>query len=271
MSEADSLITDSRRGSRKYASRRRSSQTERQALLLAEGAGDQTSDDQTVLWLLAIMSFLMTVLAVIYAFKANSMAIVVEATAEFVDFISYSLNLWCVYICRGKSLEYQEKMEKRTAIVSTVLLLFGGVRIALQSYAQVVCSMDIDVNKSDPNDHPCGLMMGTPHPRMVIFTATTMLLSYIPPFVVAYLQGANLNSYRPDENINKASALLHCLFDAVLQVTLLFASCIMLVYPAVAVEIDATTSCLLLVVMVAMTTYMWVLFYRAQDNSPNEP
>ena len=37
----------------------------------------------------------MTVVAVIYAVKANSMAVVVEATAEFVDTVSYSLNILC--------------------------------------------------------------------------------------------------------------------------------------------------------------------------------
>lgn len=276
MSEAAPLLpADSRRGStasnrKPYASRRFSNQGDQEEVLLVEGAGDQTTDDDqtTLLWWLLIMSFLMTILAVIYAFKANSIAVVVEGTAEFIDFISYSLNLYCVYACRGKSAEHQERMEKKTAIVSTALLGLGGVRIAWQSYEQVRCSMDIDFNAADQTDAPCAFQMGRPHALMVIFTATVMLLSYIPPFVVVVLQGASLASYRPDENINKASAVLHCAFDAVLQVSLIIGSCIMLSFPDKAIIIDASTSCLMLIVMVLMTTYMWVMYLRSQSRLP---
>jgi Co/Zn/Cd efflux system component len=272
MSEAAPLLhPDSGESRKPYASRRFSDQPrEQEQLLLIEGAGDQTADDDqtTLLWGLAIMSFLMTILAIIYAYKANSIAIVVEGTAEFIDWISYSLSLWCVYACRGKTFEEQERMEKKTAIVSTILLGLGGVRIAWQSYEQVACSMDIDFNAKDKDDVPCAFQMGRPHALMVIFTASIMLISYIPPFLVVYLQGTGLASFRPDENINKASALLHCAFDGVLQVSFIIASCIMLQLPDKAVIIDATTSVLMLIVMVWMTTYMWVMYFRAQSRIP---
>lgn len=245
---------------KKYGALRRDSE----AVLNAEGVGNQQEEDSTFIWLLLMMSGIMTVVGVIYAIRANSMAVVVEATAEFLDAVSYSLNLYCMYLCRGKPMDYKEKLEKRTAIGSTIILLICGVRIAMQAYSQVVCSGDVDFNANDPADVPCALMQGRPKTSMVLITAGLMVLSYVPPIVYFLSRGgwATLNSYHPSENINKASAILHLAFDVVLQIAVIIASVIMLFNASVTVEIDAICSCFVLLMMLAMTGWMWYSYLK---------
>lgn len=249
-----------------YGERRRRRSSEPDPVLLAEGAGEAKMDDDTFMYLLAVMSFLMTVVAVIYAVKANSMAVVVEATAEFMDTVSYSLNILCAWYTRKRSVSEASKVEFWTAVASTGLLLLCGIRIAVQSYEQVACSKDLDFDPNDVNDVPCGLLQGRPHPTMVIITASILLVSYIPPFVYLYLKGGiDLESFRPDENINKASAMLHICFDVVLQISLLIASLIMIYRPMNSIMIDATTSILMLIVMISMTSAMWILYHGTES------
>lgn len=224
--------------------------------------------DLMFLWTVLCMSGLMTILAIIYAIKSNSMAIVVEATSEFIDTVSFALNLWCIYLCRGKPMKYQETMETRTAILSTILLLMGGIRIGVQSYYQVKCARDLEFNVEDAEDIPCGLIQGRPHPTMVIMVGCIMLLCYIPPFLVLYLRGVDFTRFRPEENINKASALLHCVFDVLLQCLLIIASCFMIAYPAQSVEIDAGISVFLLCTMLGLCGYMWSSYHSTDSHIP---
>jgi Co/Zn/Cd efflux system component len=248
-----------------YGERRRRRSSEPDPVLLAEGAGEKSLEDDNFMILLAVMSFLMTVVAVIYAVKANSMAVVVEATAEFVDTVSYSLNILCAWYTRKRSVREASRVEFWTAVASTGLLLLCGIRIGVQSYEQVVCSKDLDFDPNDVNDVPCGLLQGRPHPQMVIITASILLVSYIPPFMYLFLKGGiDLESFRPDENINKASAMLHICFDVVLQISLLIASLIMIYWPVNSIMIDATTSVLMMIVMISMTSAMWILYHGTE-------
>jgi len=247
-----------------YGSLRRDSE----AVLNAEGVGQ--TEDNTFIWLLLVMSGLMTVVGVIYAIRANSMAVVVEATAEFLDCIAYSLNLYCLHLCRGKPMEFKEKMEKRTAVGSTILLLICGVRIGMQAYSQVMCSGDLDLNPNDPADVPCALIQGRPKPAMVLFTAFLMLLSYVPPLVYFHRKGGSLNSYHPSEDINKASAVLHVAFDVVLQFSVIFASLVMIFNKSTTVEIDAVCSIFVTLMMIFMTGWMWYKYLDKASTASDE-
>lgn len=226
----------------------------------------ESDTDFMFMWSILSISGFMTILGIIYAIRSNSLAIVVEATSEFIDTISFGLNLWCMYVCRGKDIEYQETIESRTALMSTGLLLLGGLRIGVQSYYQISCAADVDYNMEDAADMPCGLMQGRPHPKMVIMVACIMLAGYVPPFLVLYFRGVDLSRFKPEENINKASALLHCAFDVLLQILLIIASCYMLGYPAHSVEIDAGISIVLLAIMLALSASMWIAYHKTDSH-----
>lgn len=260
----DRRASDGGTSSKKYGSLRRDSE----AVLRAEGVAP--NEDTTLLWILLLMSSLMTVVGVIYAVYANSMAVVVEATAEFLDVISYSLNLYCVYLTRGKPMEYKENLEKRTAIGSTTLLILCAVRIGLSAYSEMACASDVDFNLGDPSDVPCALMQGRPKPKMVMITASVMLLAYIPPVWYVMTKGGSMNSYHPSEDINKASALLHVAFDMTLQVTVLLSSLVMVLNASVSVEIDAWASIFVIVMMLVMTGWMWYVYYDSASDLKRE-
>lgn len=237
----------------------RSAKSEEAALILVEGVGTQ-EEDSSVLFCLFLGTIFTTTVGIIYAIKSHSLGIVTEVTSEAVDMIGYALNLYCMKLCVGKSLAYKERMEFRTAVLSTGLLVLAAVRIGLMCYAQIKCSGDI--NFSGGSDIACALVQDRPKPWMVIGVSFFMLSSYVPVLVLFAMGKGDIGSYDPQEDVNKASALLHAKCDIATQVSFICAAVAMLNFPAQSVEIDASASAIVMLFLITASAQMWYEYMK---------
>lgn len=213
--------------------------------------------DDYVLVSLTGFGVVTTIMAVILAANSHTTALIVEAMGEAVDLISYGLNLWCSWWTRGKGMKLKERVEFRVALTTTILLFLMALRIAYQSLQAMICSKDIEFNEDSDKDVPCALTQLRPEPARVIQIGLILLASYIPSVVIFFVYSGGGDAFSPDENINKASAMLHLAFDVVVQITLVVTALIMEHAKLQAVEIDSWSSLGICVFLLIGSAIMW--------------
>lgn len=276
MSETDPLISDEAGEQPKlevpaYGEKRLSEQRRLSEGPDAAGGPPLMDPDEWFLITITICTYITSFIAIGYAVRSQMAEVTVEALSESVDAISYSMNLWCAIYTRGMTMKMKDKYEFRVACVTTLLLFAAVGRICYQSVKNIRCSNDVDFDPHNPGDRPCAFSQQTPDPELVMKLALIFLLFYIPPILVFVFVGKGLSGFRPDENINKASVLLHMFFDMSVQVVFIIAAVWMMEEKSDAVRIDARVSLFLAVLLLAGSVWMWWKYAKASHVFEDEP
>jgi Co/Zn/Cd efflux system component len=235
-------------------------------------AGPALAFDPDDYFLISLTSFsvVTTILVLVVAAKSHTTAMYVEALNETVDLISYALNLWCSWWTKGKSMHLKERVEFRVALATTILLFGVAVRIGIESWHEYKCAEDIDFNEFNPSDAPCALSQDRPEPQTLIQIGVIMLCSYVPSLVILCACSGGISSYSPDENINKASALLHIIFDIVTQLSIVISGRLMMQSKLHAIEVDAWASFSIVVFLFIGSLAMWCRYATTLHWSDDE-
>lgn len=250
---------------------RRQSREQEEKLSLIEGAGNsgygtddekvlprKEKNDQHLIVALFVTSILICLGSIVVAFHANSMMARMEVVSTLGDSFAYGASLFAIYYVRGKDEALRAKIEFRTAVFSTLLLVCLGLKIAVMCYVQMRCAQDDEYHF---HHIPCAYLQARPNAKWVLWMELGSLAMYGPAWYVGCFW-TDMKDYSPGANINYASALLHAVVDVLSVVILAGSAGIMMAYPSADQYIDAVASLLVLLMLGGTSTLMWHHYFQ---------
>jgi len=219
--------------------------------------GGGTHGHHFVLLGLFLMSFVLSIAGVVLvcAMALHSTALVLDVMVEWLDMASYGMALMCEYWCIGASPEKRRNYEFRTAVLSTLLLAFTGVKAAYSAATELICSEDLTFSATQKGDKPCAFLQIRPHPNVMIAVSLVILIGYIP--VLAVARFASVKDFSPEESINKAAAAVHAGVDILNQLLVFSVSLGILWDPSYAVVADVVAAGIILLTLLVVTSVTW--------------
>jgi len=258
---------------------------EEQTLALIEGAGD-VKDSRRGSWLrremqesgesgdmrkgdallacLLFQSLSFCIACVIVARLANSLAVLVELVTCAGDSLSYISAMVAAVVVKNESETQREKIECRVAVLNTVLLFAFGGWVCTRVFLSLRCAQDDEYHFQALGEFhaPCAFLQARPDPDMVFLLEIICFASYLPALVVGWWY-TRWDYYSPTSNIAHSSAILHAFVDFSGIIIFTIAAVSMKLFSYDSVYIDAIASCLVIFLIVASTTVMWVAYFRS--------